>query len=250
MMAFFLLLWLVSIADKNTLQGIAQYFTPTESISDKAGLGFDGGVDTNLEEGIGAPHVAASSLIYGSPSKGHRVDTARSPSNANDLEKDNFLKIIQTMEHDATLQKYLDNIHIDITDDGLRIQITDSDNRSIFKPNTSVLQPYIKQVVNVIGKIIGTQPNYISITGHTSPTEEIKPKNGDAWSLSSDRANEMRKYMARGLIEEDQVLKIISKADNEPFDPKDPLSVHNVRVDITLLNNESVSSHYNAMPQR
>lgn len=69
MMAFFLLLWLVSVSDKATLQGIAQYFTPTESISDKAGLGFDGGTDANLEDGAAAPNSASSSLIYGSSSK-------------------------------------------------------------------------------------------------------------------------------------------------------------------------------------
>lgn len=48
MMAFFLLLWLVSVSSDSTLQGVAQYFTPTESISDKAGLGFDGGADTQI----------------------------------------------------------------------------------------------------------------------------------------------------------------------------------------------------------
>ena len=151
------------------------------------------GSDTNLEEGIGAPHVAASSLIYGSPSKGHRVDAARLPSNTNEVEKDHFLKIMETIDHDTTLQKYSDNIHIDITEDGLRIQITDSDNRSIFKPSTSTIQPYIKQIINVIGKIVSTQPNYIAITGHASPNEEIESGKGDLWSLSSDRANEIRK---------------------------------------------------------
>ena len=97
MMAFFLLLWLVSVSDKATLQGVAQYFTPTESISDKAGLGLDGGADANLEEGVGAPNAASSSLIYGSPSKGHRVDAARLPSNMSDVEKDHFIKFHYTI---------------------------------------------------------------------------------------------------------------------------------------------------------
>ena len=56
--------------------------------------------------------------------------------------------------------------------------------------------------------------------------------------------------MDKGLIEEEQVVKIISKADNEPFDPKEPSSAHNVRVDITLLNTDSISSLYNSMPQK
>ena len=143
MMAFFLLLWLVSVSDKATLQGVAQYFTPTESISDKAGLGFDGGADANLEEGVGAPNAASSSLIYGSPSKGHRVDAARLPSNMSDVEKDHFISIMNSIQQNSELQKYSDNLHVDITNEGLRIQIMDSDNRPMFEPNTSQLQPYI-----------------------------------------------------------------------------------------------------------
>ncbi len=80
MMAFFLLMWLISVSSESTLQGVAEYFTPTKSISDKSGLGFDGGMNSNVEEGTGAPNIAASSLIYGSPSKGHRVDSTRLPS--------------------------------------------------------------------------------------------------------------------------------------------------------------------------
>ena len=104
MMAFFLLLWLISVSDKATLQGVAQYFTPTESISDKAGLGFDGGADANLEEGVRAPNAASSSLIYGSPSKGHRVDAARLPSNMTDVEKDHFISIMNSIQQNSELK--------------------------------------------------------------------------------------------------------------------------------------------------
>jgi chemotaxis protein MotB len=248
MMAFFLLLWLISVSDKATLQGVAQYFTPTESISDKAGLGFDGGADANLEEGIGAPNAASSSLIYGSPSKGHRVDSARLPSNMSDVEKDHFISIMNSIQQNSELQKYSDNLHVDITNEGLRIQIMDSDNRPMFKPNTSELQPYMERIINVIGRMVDSQPNYISISGHTATVKSGKSSGIDFWGISSQRANEVRKYMGKKLINRNQVVKILGKADREPFDPKDPYGVKNIRVGITLLNNESVSAFHKSIP--
>lgn len=249
MMAFFLLLWLVSVSDQATLQGVAQYFTPTESISDKAGLGFDGGVDSNLEDGVGAPNAASSSLIYGSPSKGHRVDSARLPSNMSDVERDHFISIMNNIQQSTELQKYSDNINIDITNEGLRIQIMDSDNRTMFKPNTSELQPYMERIINVIGKMVSAQPNYVSISGHTASVRAGAASGIDYWSISSERANEVRKYMTNKLIDKGQVVKIIGKADREPFDAKDPFSILNIRVGITLLNDASISAYQKSIPK-
>jgi len=225
MMAFFLLLWLISVSDKATLQGVAQYFTPTESISDKAGLGFDGGADANLEDGVGAPNAASSSLIYGSPSKGHRVDAARLPSNMSDVEKDHFIAIMNSIQQDVQLKQFSDNLQMDITNEGLRIQIIDSDNRPMFKPNTSKLQPYMEKIIDVIGKMVSEQPNYISISGHTASVPAGVTNSIDFWKISSERSNEVRKYMTKRLIDKGQVVKIIGKADREPFDAKDPFSI-------------------------
>jgi chemotaxis protein MotB len=248
MMAFFLLLWLISVSDKATLQGVAQYFTPTESISDKAGLGFDGGADANLEDGVGAPNAASSSLIYGSPSKGHRVDAARLPSNMSDVEKDHFIAIMNSIQQDVQLKQFSDNLQMDITNEGLRIQIMDSDNRPMFKPNTSKLQPYMEKIIDVIGKMVSEQPNYISISGHTASVPAGVTNSIDFWKISSERSNEVRKYMTKRLIDKGQVVKIIGKADREPFDAKDPFSIRNIRVGITLLNNASVSVYNKSLP--
>ena len=249
MMAFFLLLWLLSVSSEKTLRGVAEYFTPTEAISDKAGLGFDGGMDTNLDDGVGATQAASSSLIYGSPTKGHRVDEARDPSNMSEVERDHFLALAKSIENSAEIQKFADNVHIDITNEGLRIQITDSDNRPMFKPNTSELQPYMKSILKVIGRMIKTQPNYISISGHTASLKNPAIGAGiDFWEVSSDRANEVRKFMTDNLIKEHQVVKIIGKSDREPFDPKDPYGIKNIRVGITLLNDKSISSYEKSVP--
>lgn len=249
MMAFFLLLWLLSVASESTLQGVAQYFTPTESISDKAGLGFDGGTETNIEKGIGAENAASSSLIYGSPSKGHRVDAARKPSNLSDVEKDHFISIMNSIQQNSDLKDFADNLQMDITNEGLRIQIVDSDNRPMFAPNTAELQPYMEKIIAVIGKIVASQPNYISVSGHTASIKQGNLTNSlDFWKISFDRANEVRKFMVKQLIDKKQVVKVIGRSDREPFDYKDPYSVQNIRVGITLLNEESISDYQKSAP--
>jgi chemotaxis protein MotB len=250
MMAFFLLMWLVSISSDKTLQGIAKYFTPTESISDKAGLGFDGGADVSMDKGIGAPNEASSSLIYGSPSKGHRVDVARLPSGMSDVEKDHFISIMNSIMSDAELQSFADNINVDVTSEGLRIQIMDSDNRPMFEPNTSELRPYMEKILDVIGRMIRNQPNYISISGHTASIRDSSMgKSLDFWEISSNRANAVRKYLGKRLLKNKQVVRIVGRADSEPFDPKDPYGVKNIRVSVTLLNDSSVSSYQRAVPE-
>jgi chemotaxis protein MotB len=126
----------------------------------------------------------------------------------------------------------------------------DSDNRPMFKPNTSELQPYMEKILDVIGRMIKNQPNYISISGHTASLKDPSAGKGlDFWEISSDRANEVRKYITKRLIENKQVVKIVGRADREPFEPKDPYSIKNIRVGITLLNDASVSSYQRAAPE-
>lgn len=248
MMAFFLLLWLISVSDKATLQGIAQYFTPTESVSDKAGLGMEGGIDSNAKEGAGAPHISASSLIYGAPSQGQRTTEDKLKTNMTDKERKHFMSIMNDIEKSSELQSFAENIVVDLTEEGLRIQILDSNNRPMFKPNSAELQPYMEKIINVIGKMISLQPNYISISGHTASVKNGQEVNIDFWDISSSRANEVRKYMSNKIIDKNQVAKIIGKADKEPFDPKDPYGVKNMRIGITLLNQESLSNYQKSLP--
>jgi len=249
MMAFFLLMWLVAVSSQTTLKGIAEYFTPTEAISDKAGLGFDGGTDANMKEGVANSFAASSSLVYGSPSKGHRIDAASNPDNMSQVEKDHFMSVMNSIQQSAELQNYADNIQIDVTNEGLRIQIMDSDNRPIFKPNTAELQPYMKKIIDIIGRMIKDQPDYISVSGHAASIKDKSQSSGlDLWLLSTNRANEVRKYLTHDLINDKQVAKVIGKSDREPFDPKDPYGAKNIRVGITLLNDHSISEYQKALP--
>ncbi len=249
MMAFFLLLWLLSVSSEPTLQGVAEYFTPTEAISDKAGLGFDGGSEANIEDGNATKSQTASSLIYGAPTKAHRIDAANKPSNIADSDQDNLLTIMNNISNDPLVQHYSDNISMDMTSEGLRIQIMDSENRPVFKPNTAMLQPYMETLLKVIGKMIKNQPNYISVSGHTASVRNYEEEDGiDTWELSTERANRVRKFLSGKILQEYQIIRIVGRADKEPFNPADPYGPKNIRVAITLLNADAISVHERAIP--
>ena len=166
-----------------------------------------------------------------------------------EVEKDHFISIMNSIQQNSDLKTYSDNLQMDITNEGLRIQIVDSDNCPMFKPNTSELQPYMEKIITVIGKIVSNQPKYISISGHTASIKDSNLSNSlDFWKISSERANEVRKFMIKQLIDKKQVIKIIGRADREPFDYRDPYSVQNIRVGITLLNEESISDYQKSAP--
>ncbi len=248
MMAFFLLLWLLSVTPEDTLKGVAKYFTPTSSQYDKNGVGYDGGSNPNVNDGILSNYNASSSLVYGSPSRGRKINQANKSDQMSDLEKDQFINIMNNIQQNIELKDFADNLNVDVTNEGLRIQIMDSDSRPMFKPNTLELQPYMSKILTVISKMIRNQPNYIAISGHTASTKDSSKNNMDYWSLSSLRANEVRKFMTNNLIKNDQVAKIVGMANTEPFDPRDQYSAKNIRVTITLLNNASVSKFQQSVP--
>ncbi len=250
MMAFFLLLWLLSVTPENTLKGIADYFTSAKSSSDKVGIGLEGGADSNVNEGIGAANSASSSLIYGSPSRGKKIEQADKSHLMSDIEKEHFLAIMNNIQRNMELKEFVDNINIDITNEGLRIQVMDSENRPMFKPNTADLQPYMRKILSTIGKLIKNQPNYISISGHTASIKQSESDSFDYWGISAQRANEVRKFLTAGLLKEEQIIKVVGIADKEPFDINDKYGVRNIRIAITLLNNSSVPRFHQSAPDK
>ncbi len=100
--------------------------------------------------------------------------------------------------------------------------------------------------------MIQNQPNYISVTGHTASVKEQFANNMDFWKLSSDRANKVRRFLTieQSLLNKNQVVRIIGKADKEPFDIKNPYSNKNIRVGITLLNARSINAHLKSSPDK
>ncbi|MDF2964866.1 MAG: motB [Rickettsiaceae bacterium] len=257
MMAFFLLLWLLSSASEKTLQGLADYFTPTVGLKDQMGVGVKGGSNPNFKDGISASSKGSDALVYGAPHGGATPQAPQATSIIDMQDEENFSSILKDLKEevqkDKTLNELADNILVDMTPEGLRIQIVDDADKPMFKPGTNELQPYMKKILALVGKIVRILPNYVSISGHTrkEPKDKQTPESDQLkWVLSAMRANSVREYLADGHINPEQILRIVGKADFEPLDPADPENIRNIRTSIVLLKTSLLSTQKQMVPSK
>lgn len=249
MMAFFLLLWLLSSVPTKNLSGVADYFTPTIGIRDLKGMGYDPGnspEETNSKKfNNGNP-----AILFGAATSGSVV---KLPETAQDNQEQNDAKNFSSIEKDLykaiydnpDFREFKQNIKMDNTTEGLRIQILDQERKPMFIIGTDILQPYTKKLLSALAKYIQYMPNYLSITGHTSTDQNSSIDN---WELSAKRANAARKFLIDGRISQEQIAKIIGKADQEPFDLNNLESVRNVRISLILLKNSLVPFQKKSIP--
>lgn len=240
MMCFFLMMWLISITPTDKLEGIAKYFS-TKSSRFK-GTGEEDGKEKGLKPKSQPKQLMSTTL-------GEQVFDSNKSGLLTDEEKENFINTMNDIRKDRVMQEFSENIIWDVSTDGLRIQITDTNNRPMFKPNTAELAPYMKDILDAVSRMIGKYPNYIAISGHTASvlSNDIANTKIDFWSLSALRANEVRKYLDSS-IKDGQVVRIVGKSDVEPIDPREPFNSKNARISITLLSNTSVSKYQQSLP--
>ena len=244
MMAFFLMLWILNSTPEETLEGVAKYFTIAESST--AGAGDDAGVSVDNDTGIPSEESKVMTLSPNNPtSSGSRMTKFYGRRNMTSSE-DAFSSIVNNIQKNIEMQEYQQNIAFDMTSEGMRIQIMDSDNRPMFKPSTDILQPYMRQILTVVGKLIKVYPNYLAITGHTNSAIN---SGADMWWLSAARANQVRSFLTDGIIADKQVMSILGKADREPINPNNPADPKNIRISILLIDPDKVSSYQRATPR-
>lgn len=240
MMCFFLVMWLVSTTPVDKLEGIAKYFAAKSSR-------FKGtGEEDGDEKGI-KPKSQPKQLL--STTLGDQVFDANKSGLLTDDERESFISTMNDIRKDRVLQEFSENIIWDVSVEGLRIQITDTNNRPMFRPNTAELAPYMRDILDAVARMISKHPNYIAIHGHTASvlSNDIANSKLDFWRLSALRANEVRKYLGSNL-NDGQVVRIVGKADIEPIDPREPFNSKNARISITLLSNSSVSKYQQSLP--
>jgi chemotaxis protein MotB len=146
-------------------------------------------------------------------------------------------KLQKMVEGDAKLSQFRKQILIDITPEGLRIQIVDEKNRPMFDLGSAQLKSYTKEILHEIAKVLNEVPNRISLTGHTDATLYFGGEKGYSnWELSADRANASRRELIFGGMEEAKVLRVVGLASAVPFDKSDLFNPTNRRISIIVLN--------------
>lgn len=244
MMAFFLLLWLLSSASDAQKEGIAEYFTPTVGLKDQAGIGFDGGT-TPDQEGKEKDSKSKPGLVVGNPKTGEVPEDPKPALQEQDAESQLFEKaeeaMKQAIESDPNLREITENILMEQTPEGLKIDIIDDGKKPMFEPGGSEITSFGKSLLWKMSEVIIRTPNHISITGHTDASHFAPDARYTNWELSSDRANSARRVLNSTKMEKNRVAKVVGRADKEPLVEDNPSSPRNRRITIILLRN----SHLN-----
>ena len=236
MMAFFLVMWLMSSATPEQKRAISGYFQDpigfTESASPHV---IDlGGTPTPSPDRTLNPEIDPAVPQADVQIDGDQVETL-----AEQIERERLELLLQELQNkvdeNPELERFKDQILFEITKDGLRIQIMDDENRPMFALGSAQLQPYFEDILLAMGDTIRAVPNKISISGHT----DAKPYagNGDFgnWELSASRANAARRTLIAGRYPEEQIARVVGYASSALFDRKNPLNPINRRIDILVL---------------
>lgn len=244
MMAFFLLMWLLGSASQGDLEGISEYFrTPLKvamfggsSVGDTSSVIKGGGTDLTRSSGqIKKGETEAEKKILdlkAAQAERERVELLR----LNQLK----VKIETAIDANSILKRFKKQLLLDITTEGLRIQIVDEQNRPMFASGRAELQPYTKAILHEIGKTLNDVPNKISLSGHTDATPFPSGDKGYSnWELSADRANASRRELITGGMDTNKVLRVVGLSSAVLFDREDPFNPINRRISIIVMNEKT-----------
>ncbi|MGY1489738.1 flagellar motor protein MotB [Methylobacillus pratensis] len=244
MMAFFLLMWLLGSTTKADLEGISEYFKTPLKVAMQGGSG--AGASDSVLKGGGNDMTKKQGQIRKAEDieakKKPDLKTAKEEVAKAELEKLKELKkrIEEAIEASTTLRQFKKQLLLDITTEGLRIQIVDEQNRPMFASSKAELQPYARQILHEIGQLLNDVPNKISLSGHTDsapyPSGERYYSN---WELSSDRANASRRELVSGGMKEEKLLRVVGLSSAVLFDKDNPLNPINRRISIIIMNKKA-----------
>lgn len=229
MMALFLVLWLLAISTPKQKAGIADYFKMPLKVA------LTGGEKSSL---------STSAIPGGGADPINRLDGEVNHSNndAEDAERLEVLKkhLDQIINDTPVLKQFRPQLLIDITSEGLRIQIVDSKNRPMFDLSSARVEPYMSVILREIGPVLNDLSNKITLSGHTDATQYVKgEKSYSNWELSADRANASRRELIAGGMSEKKVLRVIGVSSSMNLNKSDPFDPINRRISIIVLNRHS-----------
>ena len=252
MMAFFMLLWIIGATNEDQRKGIADYFTPTIIQMKNSGgsNGVMGGRSLQADEGQ-APHPTLTGpramAVTGGGGGGPTAqdtpsqDKKTNPGRRRAADEARFRMVDRILQArlagDPTLKGLKGQIRLVRIRDGLRIDIVERADFSMFGVGTSVFTPEALALVRTVANALAATPNRLTVRGHT---DSLAFARGGAnnWTLSTLRADATRRALAGAGIENARFRRIEGVADTDPFNPKDPADPRNRRISVTLMFND------------
>jgi len=141
----------------------------------------------------------------------------------------------QAIQDVPDLKNLADNLIIDRTPEGLRIQIVDQEKRSMFPLGSAQMEDSTRKLMGLVSLVVQKLPNKVSITGHTDAAPYAFGRYYGNWELSADRANASRRELVADGVPEGRIEKVVGLAERDPLVPDDPRSARNRRISIVLL---------------
>ncbi|KTD31019.1 flagellar motor protein MotB [Legionella moravica] len=241
MMAFFLLMWLVSSLNKAQKAGISEYFKQPMKVALFGGESL-GNRQINVKGG--GPNIEQSDGQVSANNKPLNNQKTSQNKDVIDLNKAELKKLEElkseinlSIEHDPALAGLKKQLLMDVVSDGLRIQLIDNQKRPMFDVGSDKINPEIEPILANIVKLINSVPNKITIQGHTDASPYHNPDELEYtnWELSAQRANAARRALIKAGMNEDKVMTVSGFSSTVLLDKTNPLNPENRRISIIVM---------------
>ncbi|WP_442683286.1 flagellar motor protein MotB [Stenotrophomonas sp. JC08] len=251
MMAFFLVLWLMAATSKPERAAISEYFRNPSPLSGSSatpapGMAGPGGASTSMIKLGGATDVSRGNSNDPFQNQQEAVPT---PVQERKREKQRLEALKQELQEaisqSQALEPFKDQLLLDITPEGLRIQIVDQQNRPMFDLGSARLMPYTQAILQELSHFISQVPNRISLTGHTDTTAYSTRLGYSNWELSADRANAARRTLLEAGMDEAKVARVVGLSSSVLFDKANPQNPINRRISIVVMTSEAEAAALN-----
>jgi len=234
MMAFFLVMWLLSLVPHEDLSAIAQYFRMSLKMA------VHGGPRTDHSSNV-IPGGSPSPVPNISAMTQQRVNSKEIGGAVNQGERQLLLSFKNELEEwistDPVLKEYRPQLLLDLTAEGLRVQIIDAYNRPMFATGSAQMLPHMQAILKALAPAFNRVPNRVTITGHTDAQQyNTGERYYSNWELSADRANAARKELVNGGMNESKVKQVLGLSSTVNLVKDDPMAAVNRRISIVVLN--------------
>jgi chemotaxis protein MotB len=248
MMAFFLLMWLLGSTSKGDLEGISEYFKTPLKVALMGGSGSGdsssiikgGGKDLTRSEGqVKSGELDPEKKIINLKAANEeriRNETKQEIQKLKEMKS----KIEAAIENNKKLKEFKKQIMLDLTTEGLRIQIVDEKNRPMFRSGSAQLEDYTRDILREIGLMLNDMPNKVSLSGHTDATAYATAGGRYSnWELSADRANASRRELIAGGLVDEKIVRVVGLSSAVLFDKDQPQNPINRRISIIVMNKKA-----------
>lgn len=241
MMAFFLLMWLLGSTSQGDLSGIAEFFQNPLKVSMGGGSG--SGDSSSVVTGGGRDLTAAHGQVKRGDIEAEKktINLQRMKVEYERVEKAKLETLKGELESlinaSPTLSQFKSQLLLDLTTEGLRIQIVDEKNRPMFDLASSEVKQYTRVILREMGLALNKVDNRVSLSGYTDAQPYAGGDRGFGnWELSTNRANASRRELVAGGMDDAKVMRVVGLASTVLFDQQDPYSPNNRRISIIVLN--------------